>query len=369
MKRFPADIIAFMLLALFANAFMQETEAATCSSISRSSFGANTILTSSELNSQFSTVYSAANDLDGGCVTDGTLEAAALNAADFQPLLNNVVSGCLISKSSASAISIGPCSMSINGKMVNKTGSTIVSMGCSGCSVEIADRAYYVYIKGDSSGSTINTLITYTAPDTLGYSGTNKVVGRFYNDTGSDIDEYSTDQWAVNEFKSKETGRINTGAIVLTAAGTDPTKGTVIKDTLYFTRLGEYALLEFDYHRSSIGAVAGTSYYIIDLPIGLTFEEYTYTTSSAYPDGTQAAPAYGPIFISGQNGGWPQNGSAMIVPYTATQFRLYIWTSVNTNGNVISGWNGLYVQGGFNDTTDAMMLKGSAMIPIKNWSY
>jgi len=47
---------------------------ATCSSpISRSNFGANSILTSSDLNTQFNTVYNHSNDLSGTCITDATL--------------------------------------------------------------------------------------------------------------------------------------------------------------------------------------------------------------------------------------------------------------------------------------------------------
>jgi len=47
---------------------------ATCSSpISRSNFSANSILTSSDLNTQFNTVYNHSNDLSGTCITDATL--------------------------------------------------------------------------------------------------------------------------------------------------------------------------------------------------------------------------------------------------------------------------------------------------------
>lgn len=367
MKRRTSEFFIFIFTAL-AFSYFSQAEAGTCSSISRSSFGANTVLTSAELNSQFSTVYSATNDLDAGCLTDGTLEASALNVTDFQPLLNNVVAGCSISRSSASAISIGPCSMSINGNMVNKSGSTVVSMGCIGCSTEIANRSYYVYVKGDSTASTVNATISTTVPDALGYNGTNKVVGRFYNDTGSDIEQYSIDQWVVNQFKTQETGKINSGALSITAVTTDPTKGTNIRDTLYFTREGEYALLEFDYHRSATGAVAGSGYYIFTLPAGLEFEENNYSTSSAYPDGTQPTETYGPIFISGQNGGWPQNGTAMLIPYTATTFRLFIWSSTNVSGGLTSPWNAVYVQNGFNDVTDELFLKGSVKVQIRSWS-
>jgi hypothetical protein len=368
MKKITSNLFIFLATA-FAFSYFTNASAATCSSISRSTFGANTVLTSSELNNQFSTVYSAANNLDAGCLTDGTLEAAALNATDFQPLLNNTVAGCKITKSSDSTISISPCSMTINGNMVNKTGASTVAFGCTGCYVELVNRAYYVYIKGDSTGTTINSYMTITAPNSLGYNGTDKVVGRFWNNNSSNIDEYSIDQWSVNQFIPQETGRVNLGNLVITATGTDPTNGTIVKDVHYFTRQGPYALMQFNYQRSATGAVAGTGYYTFTLPDGLNFEDEDYSSASSYPDASFPATAYGPIMVIGNNGGWPQNGTAYIVPYSSTTFRLFIHASINLNGFAVSTWSGIYMQNGFNDVTSNLTIKGSVLIPIKNWDY
>lgn len=46
--------------------------------ISRTNFSANSILTSSDLNSQFNTVYSRVNELPGDCITDDTIGTAKI---------------------------------------------------------------------------------------------------------------------------------------------------------------------------------------------------------------------------------------------------------------------------------------------------
>lgn len=53
---------------------------ATCSSpISRTNFSANSILTSTALNTQFNDVFNKVNDLDGDCLTAGTVDKDRLN--------------------------------------------------------------------------------------------------------------------------------------------------------------------------------------------------------------------------------------------------------------------------------------------------
>lgn len=369
MKKRTTEIFIFIFTAL-AFSYFSTSEAGTCSSISRSSFGANTVLTSSELNSQFSTVYGAVNDLDGGCVTDGTLEATALKATDFQPVFDNIVGGCLVSYSSASQVSVSPCSATVNGNQIHKTGATTVAFGCTGCSTEIGSREYYVYIKGDSTGSTLNLLISTSVPDTLGYNGDNKVIARFYNNTSWDIDQYSIDQWVVNQFVPQITGRVNDGALTLSATGTTPTKGTVIRDTVYFERVGSYARIEFDYYRKNTGAVAGTGFYLFTLPGGLEFEESSYLAQTTYPSILDTGTAYGDLQLGGLSGGWNQGGRGLIAPYSATQFRIFSYVATDSSGTPgVSAWNAIFIQAGFYDTTQTPLIRGTVMVPIKNWTY
>lgn len=191
----------FMALAFITSLWFTSAEAGTCSSISRTNFSANSVLTSSELNSQFNAVYNAANDLDGGCITDGTIEDGALNTTDFAAILNGIQQGCKVVYSSASAVTIDRCIASVNGNFVRTTSATTVNMGCGDCSSETATTDYYVYIKTGSSGSSLTGYFSTTSPNNDGYdSSGNKVLARLRNDDSSDIDQYSIDQWLINTF-------------------------------------------------------------------------------------------------------------------------------------------------------------------------
>jgi len=194
-----------VFVCLFTSAY-----AGTCTSISRTNSGANTVLTSTKYNADLNTVYSHANDLDGGCITDGTLEAAALNSSEFAFLNKGIHQGCKVTKSNDSTISIDRCHLSVNGNFVSTTSATTESFGCSGCSTETSSTAYYVYAKSDSDGSTINVLLLTSAPNADGFDGSsNRVLARFYNNSSSNIDSYSIDQWAINEFKRSKSALVS----------------------------------------------------------------------------------------------------------------------------------------------------------------
>lgn len=185
---------------------------ATCTGISRSNYNTNQVLTSSQLNTDFNTAYSAANAFDGGCVNAGSLEFDALNTTQFSPLLKGVREGCKVTYSNASTVLISKCFAAVNGNYVYTTSSTSAAFGCAGCSGEVASTTYYVYIQTGSSATTITPLISTTAPNEDGYDNSgNKVVGRFFNNAASDIDEYSIDQWHVNEFIPKKTAWVTCG--------------------------------------------------------------------------------------------------------------------------------------------------------------
>lgn len=184
--------------------------AATCSSISRTNYSANQILTSSSLNQQLNQAFGAVNSLDAGCLQDGTLEFSAVNATDWATPLRAIQQGCKVSYTSASSVTISKCYASVNGSWVSKSTTTAVSMGCSGCSAEVVSTTYYLYIATGSTGSTITGLISTTVPNDDGHDNSgNKVVARFYNNASSDIDQYSIDQWVVNRFVPTNTGFIS----------------------------------------------------------------------------------------------------------------------------------------------------------------
>lgn len=193
-------LFIILLLASF------EVFAGTCTSISRTNFAANSVLTSTALNSQFNTVYNHANDLDGGCVTDGTLESSALNTSDFAVLLKGTQRGCKVNYSSADTLSISKCLAGVNGNFVATTSATSVTWGCDNCAAESASQNYYVYIATGSSGTTLTPLLSTTAPNDDGYDNSgNLVLAKFRNAGSGDIDQYSIDQWLVNKFVPSDT--------------------------------------------------------------------------------------------------------------------------------------------------------------------
>lgn len=192
----------FILLLAFI--LISTVHAGTCTSISRTNSASLSVLTSSKYNTDLNTAYTAVNSFDGGCVTSGTLESDALNTTQFAPLLKGLQQGCKLLYSNATTVQISRCIASVNGNFVNTTSNTNVSFGCSGCSSEVTNTLYYVYIKTGSSGTTLDPLISTSAPNEDGYdSSNNKVVGYFINNAASDIASTSIVQWHLNEFVDK----------------------------------------------------------------------------------------------------------------------------------------------------------------------
>jgi len=183
MKKFLVLVLSVLVLVVFP----KNLEAGTCTTISRTDVGANSVLTSSKYNTDHNTAYAAHNAFDGGCVTDGTLESGALNTTDFSVLLNAPIEGCVVTRSDAATINVGRCRIAVNGTYHTTTSDNSVTWGCSGCSSETSATVYYVYVK---TGDSFALLISTSAPNNDGYdSSGNRVIGRFYNDAGSDIED------------------------------------------------------------------------------------------------------------------------------------------------------------------------------------
>lgn len=189
--------ILFFLASL--NAF-----GATCTTTTRTNYSSGQTLTSAALNADFNQLVTKVNSLDGGCVTDNTIEASALNSTDFAAVKNGIHQGCALAYSDANTISVGKCILSVNGNFVKTALANTVTWGCSGCSSELASTTYYVYAKSGSSGTTLNLLISSTAPDADGYDGSgNKVLGMFFNNSSSAIQ--SVYSWGSSHFESTST--------------------------------------------------------------------------------------------------------------------------------------------------------------------
>lgn len=174
--------------------------AATCTTTSRTNYSLGQKLTSSALNADLNQLITKVNSLDGGCVTDGTLEASSLNATDFAAVTNGIHQGCTLTYIDANTVQVGKCILSVNGTLVKTTTANNVTWGCTSCSAELASTQYYIYAKTGSSGTTLNLLISTTAPGADGYDASgNKVLGKFFNNSSSAIDPLMTN-WKINGF-------------------------------------------------------------------------------------------------------------------------------------------------------------------------
>jgi len=256
------------LLILFSLFFTVSSFGGTCTSDTYTSNSANTVLTSTKYNGDNSTIYNRlAGNFDGGCVVDGTLEGAALNSSEFAVLYNGIHQGCKVTRSDAATVSVDKCILSLNGVFVRTTIGTTATWGCSGCTAESASTIYYLYAKSDSTGTTLNLLISSSAPNTDGFDGsTNKVLAKFYNDAGSDIDQYSIDQWSNNRFAPQVTGSIDGGTATITGTTSDPTKGTIIRDKVRWHRDGRHMVVSFEYEHNAGSPAAGSGSYLLEVP-------------------------------------------------------------------------------------------------------
>lgn len=257
------DLILLTSIALTVSFLFNEVYAATCTSISRTNASALSVLTSTKYNTDLNTAYTALNAFDAGCITPGTLESDSLNTTQFAPLLKGLKEGCKVEYTNASTLSISECLASVNGNFVTTTTNTSVSFGCTGCSAEVATTDYYVYIQTGSSGTTLTPLILTTAPNGDGYDNTgNKVLARFWNNSASDIDQYSIDQWLSNGFRP----RFFSGATYTPSNAQG--FGTLGNTYLEFSRSGNRLRVKGSFTAGTTTAAEAQ----ISLPVGLSID-------------------------------------------------------------------------------------------------
>jgi hypothetical protein len=186
-------------LILFLSIISIECWANCTSPISRTNSSPNTVLTTSKYNNDLNTVYSHVNNISGSCLQDSSISAVKLDTTSLPPLVYAIKEGCRVSYSDPNTLSVGKCIVSVNGNYIKTTSNTTVTWGCSGCSAESSSSTFYVYA---TSSSPLTFFISTTAPGEDGYNGTSRVLGRFYNDASSNIDQYSVDQWKTNGFQA-----------------------------------------------------------------------------------------------------------------------------------------------------------------------
>lgn len=245
--------------------------AATCTSISRTNYSANQVLTSSSLNDQFNTAYTFLNAWDFGCGTAGTLESDSLNATDFATPLRAIQHGCKVSYTDSNTVSISKCYAAVNGAWVAKSTATSLAFGCGGCASDSASTVYYAYISTGSTGSTLNAVISTTAPNDDGYDNSgNKVLARFYNNASSAIDTLSIDQWHINRFIPTNT----------TNTSYTPTSSWVANTTPTGTYRREGAFMRLQLKAELTGAPTSASL-TFDLPSGYLIDSARLNAASS----------------------------------------------------------------------------------------
>lgn len=189
------------ILIILSFLFSLTAIAGTCSGISRTNANPNTILTSTKYNADLNSAYGFLNAFDGGCVSDNTVEKAALNTTDFKVPLNSIKEGCALTRADAATIAVDKCNVSVNNTWVSTTTTTNVTWGCSGCATETGSTNYYVYAKTTSTPTSLALKISTEIPDGVGQdSGGNKILGYFYNNSSSDIETGSIFNWRVSNF-------------------------------------------------------------------------------------------------------------------------------------------------------------------------
>lgn len=351
------------LILLFFTLFGYRAYSACSSPISRINASSNSVLTSSQYNTDLNTVYTHTNDLDGDCITAGTLPQSALESSFTANIADGLKKGCKVSYSNASTVSVSACVLGVDGEIVNKSTATTVTWGDNSGSSETANTVYYVYALDGSSGSTLNLSIRTTVPNEFGEDGSNNVVlGRLFNGAGSDIDQYSIDQWNNNEFRPQNTGWIDGGTITIGATTTAPTKGsTLVRDKIFYKRDGANMIVSFSYEQTgTTGAAAGSGDYLFSIPGG-------YVVNADNPhdiDGT----AYGSgvfKFTSTAGDGFASNNSGssyhcQVGLHSTSQVKLFCNTTVD-------GVEGVIGSGVFPINTSGVTYTAMYTVNISGW--
>lgn len=342
------------LIVLFA-ALFSTAYAGTCTSISRSNFSPNTVIQSSAMNSQLNTVYNHVNDLDGGCIDDGTLEAAALNSTEFAPLLKSIRQGCRVTESDNNTLSVSKCLLSVNNVLVSTSTATTVAFGCSGCASDTVNTTYYLYALTTSTTSALALRISTTVPNEDGFDNSgNRVMARFYNNSLSNIDGDSITHWVEHGWQYVVS---DWTTFTLTPGGetSAPTKGTASKDFAQYRRIGGSIETCYSYVQTGAGS-AGSGNYLF--PIGGEAEMDTGTRahiSNYNMMGNTGVISSSATFTS-------NNRDIYLVPVQSSRLRMLIYDPTATTSQVFNSGGGTYNYGITN-----MQLSYCASFPVSGW--
>lgn len=362
MKRHTYQLLsALTLLAILI--CLGEAYAGTCTSISRTNNSANSVLTSTKYNSDLNTVYTQINALDAGCLTDGTLELAAVNASEWAVVLNAIREGCEVTRSDANTLSVDKCAISVNGSFVKTTSSNTATWGCTDCSAQANDTTYYLYAKNGSASASLSLLISTTAPNGDSYdSSGNRVLARFYNDTSGDIDQYSITQWRTGAFENKITDWIAYTPSVFSDS-TAPVKGTTTTDQAYFRRSGDNMEVRYKYFAGTAGTNGTGTHNYIGFPNSIQMDTSKISVSTSVTPNSRGIG--GGIITNASNCDLTSISSFEMypIPYIASGMAFQFLQ--NSGGNSFTPWGPASTSHNFDDANTCFHVWFS--IPVKGW--
>lgn len=163
--------------------------------------------------------------------------------------------------------------------------------------------------------------------------------------------------WVILEHFA-ETPWIDSGAIVITATITNPTKATgPVRDKLFWKRIGSNVHIDLQYKapNSTTGAANGSGGYLFNMPNGITFDTAITgaNTSGVIGDFDRS---YGTVMLS--DGSAIRPGAALV--YSTTQIHLWGYSTVS-NSMVRVG------SADFNMATTRRLYGANLILPVSGW--
>ena len=198
----------------------------------------------------------------------------------------------------------------------------------------------YKFLHAGTSLTQIYTLAT-TSSQTIGgvASGDFKLI------TNGEVLEIESDgaNWIILNHYAV-TDWIDAGAMTITATTTNPTKGVMGTDKVFWRRIGDIGHFRYVYYQTaSTGANSGSGDYLFALPSNMTFHSsQTYFTTVSNAQVAAAASAArlkcsGLININSGSG----DGDVHVYAYDSSKFRLGNEERYASSGNWGSGYYGI----------------------------
>lgn len=144
---------------------------------------------------------------------------------------------------------------------------------------------------------------------------------------------------------------------VVTSTGTSPTKGGVTVDQVNWRRVGNSAEIKYTYAQNAVGS-AGSGDGLFALPAGLSFDSTVVVANTTIIGNGVLAATRVDAYPGGYIGFSGQTSAAIILPYDATHFRIYITQTVGVANAATSYYY----------STNAFGYGLKFMAPIAGWN-